>query len=189
MKKIIFTLFALFMSINVYAENQCTVEEISAGKEALRNVGYDLEYVDNLINIEGNKVDGYFKFSIPTLPEGYNASLTTQDYFYEIESNNSTINVYGGIYNLEFYSNDCDSVVYKYQIKIPFYKQFCDLDKECNNNVWFDGTYENTASNQDYEYKPKASKRLIAIIVVLILIIVLFIVVLLKRRRSNEEIM
>ena len=90
-------------------------------------------------------------------------------------------------FTIEYYSQNCDGLIKKTEFMAPFYKVYCELDNNCEENVWFDGTYENTASNQNKKKENKLSTRLVIILVILIIIIVIFVAVMYKRRKDYEK--
>lgn len=187
MKKMVISLILLGLSIsNVYAAD-CTQHQIAEGQEALKNTSYELEYASDYVNRVGSFEEGYMRLRTINLPNGYSMLIHTGDAFIILSSDSEFAEVLGGVHKIEYFNQACDTPIKSFEMKIPHYKLFCDIDKSCEKNVWFDGTYENSASNQNRQPKEIVSVRLIIILVVLILIIVLFIAIRIKRRRDLEK--
>ncbi|HBA37637.1 MAG TPA: hypothetical protein DCY94_02845 [Firmicutes bacterium] len=188
MKKIIFALMFFGLSIsNVNAASKsCTPDQLSSGQEALATASYELTYASDYANRVGNFEEGYMRLSAKNLPSGYVMLVYTGNEYFELQDNTTFAEVRGGVHKIEYYSTACDTPIRTFEMKVPHYKLFCDVDKSCEKNVWFDGTYENSASNQNRRPREIVSLRLIIILITLILIIVLFVVITIRRRKKSE---
>ncbi len=190
MKKIIFTLFLMFTFITpVYADrDECAISTIQQGYEDLKNVTYNLEYAANAMDTEGTPVEGLIKLTILNMPAGYEAVFKPNEYDnYMIFNDGGFVTIPGGVYDVGFYNVNCSSVIKKMTIRVPFYKTYCGINKNCNENPWFDGTYENSASSQNKKPEIKVSTILIVITVILVLIIGVFTFIVIKRRRDHAK--
>ena len=184
MKKILYFLVAVIFSyISILNANaECSYEEINELQSKLDNFTFDLTYADDYIDMNGDFQEGFFRISTNNLPEGFTVSFSNQYNLYEI-SNGETLTLNGGVYNVEFYNSICEEPVKSYELKIPYYKQYCELNGNCEKDIWFDGTYENKAENQNKKDENKINTRLVIVLVSLIIIIVIFITILIIKRR------
>lgn len=190
MKKIILTFIITFFAVaNVYAAKgeECLPTEITRGQNELISASFELKYADDVANMDGDIMESRFYLTIPNLPSGYSAIIDTPEGRSYIGSGTDYAIVTGGVFKIEYYSTNCDTLLKKTEFMAPFYKVYCELDDNCEENVWFDGTYENTASNQNRKNDDKLSMRLVIILVILIIIIVLFAAVIYKRRKDYEK--
>lgn len=187
MKKALLVIASFLFVGNVHAIEECKPYQIDVGIEALKNVSYTLEYDKDYIDEYAELMPGYFAIKFANMPDGYGASIGTDDDLHYIDGPGSTARFAGGVYKIRYYSNTCTSVIRTEEIKVPFYKRFCGIEGKCEDDVFFDGTYENTASNQETKPKNKISTRLVIILVILIIVIALFIIVVIIRRRRGYE--
>ena len=194
MKKVLLAFIPLVLFIDVqavsstYNANECNPGVIKTGLSDLEDVTYSLSYADWVIDHESNPLEGYFELTVANLPEGYKIIIETSgDGFYSIEGQIDYAVLQGGVYTLKYYNSACDTVIKAANIKVPFYKTYCGVNVDCKDNPWFDGTYENSASNQNRPNKNKLSTALVVILVILILIIAGFVAVILKRRHDNAK--
>lgn len=187
MKKVLLVIASFLFVGNVYAIEECKPYEIEEGIAALKNVSYTLEYDKDYIDDDAELIPGYFALKFINLPEGYGASVGTDNDSYYIDGPDTTARFAGGVYKIKYYKKSCSSVIKTEEIRVPFYKRFCGIEGKCEEDVFFDGTYENTASNQEAKPKNKISTRLIVILVILIIVIALFIVIVIIRRRRGYE--
>lgn len=186
MRKIILTLLLALFSMNVYAE-ECTKLQIEEGQTLLSNITYNIEYADNYMDMGGNFQEGYMRFKFKNLPSGYYATIKTTEGDFVLDNNERFAHISGGVHNVSFYSTVCDSIIKTFDFRVPHYKQYCGVNVKCEENAWFDGTYENSSINQNKKPKSKLSIKLIVILVMLVAIIVLFVVVTIKRRKLREK--
>lgn len=190
MKKCIVAIiaFMMFSGVQAWADKECTALQVEEGQTLLGGVTYSIEYADNYMDFGGNFQEGYMRFKLANLPSGYYASIKTNEGNFVLNDNQSFAHISGGVHEIVFYSNACDSPIKSFGFKVPHYKQFCGKDTiKCEENAWFDGTYENSIANQNKKPKSKLSIILIVVLVVLILVIVIFIVVTIKRRKARER--
>ncbi len=173
-------IFSSTFILNVNAE--CSYEEINSLQTQLDNFTFDLTYADDYIDMNGDFQEGYFRISTNSLPESFTVSFSNQYNLYEI-SNGETLTLNGGVYNVEFYNSMCEGPIKSYELKIPYYKQYCELNDSCEDDIWFDGTYENKAENQNKKDEKKVNVRLVIVLISLIIIIVVAIIILIVRRR------
>lgn len=166
----------------------CTYTEIQNGLKALQNVTYDLEYMPNMTDSEGNLLEGYMGIRFLNIPSDYLGILTS---YYQnstfIEENTPPIAIDGGVYTIYFYDKKCNTPVKSLNVKIPFYKTYCGVDVDCKSDPWFDGTFENTATNQNKPIKNQVSTILIVILVILIIIIGIIVGFVIKRRHDRAQ--
>ncbi len=190
MKKWILALIMLFISIevNAWAGKECSPLQIDEGKTLLQDVSYTLEYADNYTDMGGNFAEGYMRFKFTNLPSGYFAIISTKDGDFYFEQNGQFAHIPGGVQKMSFYSTVCDSVIKSLEFKVPHYKLYCGKDTiKCEENPFFDGTYENIPSNQNGKLKSKLSIALTVILIILVLIIVTFIILTIKRRKNRAK--
>ncbi len=166
----------------------CNYTEIQRGLKALQNVTYDLEYIPNMTDREGEPLEGYIKMNFLNLPQGYLAMAVSSNWIsYFIQGDVTTVALPGGVYTIYFYDERCNTPVKSLNVKVPFYKTFCGVDVDCKDNPWFDGTFENTATNQNRPIKNKVSTVLVVILVLLIIIIGIIVGFILKRRHDRAH--
>lgn len=177
-------IFSYMFILNVNAE--CSYEEINDLQAQLDNFTFDLTYADDYIDMNGDFQEGYFRISTKSLPEGFTVSFSDQYNLYEI-GNGETLTLNGGVYNVEFYNSMCEEPVKSYELKIPYYKQYCELNGNCEKeDIWFDGTYENKAENQNKKDEKKVNVRLVIVLISLIIIIAIGTIILIVRRRRMK---
>jgi len=186
MKKVLLTLFALTLSLDVYADS-CPERQIVESQEALKNTAYTLNYSSKYTDRNGNFQEGYMELFPKNLPSGYKMVVYLDGGYAELPNNDTYINVTGGVYKIEYYRTDCESPVKTFEMRVPYYKKYCGVSIKCSDNAWFDGTFENTASNQEKKPTNKVSTALVVILVLLIIIIVGFIAINIKRRHDSEK--
>jgi len=186
MKKLLLIIIA-FMCVNVYAKDECTSSQIERGMQDLKNVTYSLEYNSDKMNINGDFQEGYFTIKLQNMPEGYMLVIPVKDGRYTLTNKFKNVSINGGIYTFNYYSTACNSLIKSYEVRVPFYKQYCTLEDTCDKDVWFDGTYSNLASNLIVS-EPKISVSLIIILIILILIIIFSIFIFIKKRRRKNEV-
>lgn len=189
MKKLVLGLAIMCFSLNVHALTgvECSKQQMEEGQILLKEVTHNLEYADNYVDMNGDFQESYMRIKFPALPAGYYARLATKEGALNLRSAEQFAFIKGGVHRIEFYSEACDSVIKSYEIMVPHYKQYCGLNVKCEDNAFFDGTYENSATNQNKKPKSKLSLKLIIILVVLISIIVGFVVFVIKRRKDLEK--
>lgn len=187
MKKIILALALIALSIDVYAAGDCNTSQIEQGRLAVANVTYELEYGENVIDMNGDKLDNYLFIRFPNLPDGYKVTLSTGDDVYIVTSANSFETIQGGVYTVKYYSYYCDTVLRSFEMRVPLYKLYCGATIKCDEDPWFDGTFTNTASAQSGKKESKVSTKLVIILVVLLIVIIFFVAFIIKRRRDREK--
>lgn len=189
MKKLItaLVLLGVFVNVQAFPEKTCSSSEISKGQTDLRNVTHVLEYMPEYIDMNGDFEESHLKITFPNLPNGYIAIVNASDGLTLVKDSSDYAVISGGVYSVDYYSNECSTIIKSYEFMAPHYKQYCELNGNCKENVFFDGTYENTSSNQNKNIKNKVSTKLIVILIILLLVIVIFVVVIIKRRRSYEK--
>lgn len=189
MRRIILTLTILILisfTTEVHAD-ACSDLQIIEGQTTVENLTFNLEYDNDHLDMNGDKVDGFFKLTFPNLPTGYNVEVITKRGEYFSYSPSDVIYSNGGVLQIIVRSNECEGILKSFEIKVPFYKQYCNLDKECDKNIWFDGTYENNPANYDKPQEDKVNVKLIIILVVLIAIIIGCIVFAIRKRRLDAQ--
>lgn len=180
----------LILLIIIYAPNVfaklCTATEIRNHQTEIRNVTYNLEYNPDYRDINGTQQIGYFVFSPVNLPKNYQMLVEDTSGIYFLK-NGETCALNGGIYKIQIKYSACDNVISTYEIRIPFYKQYCDLEKECT-QVWDDGTKDITEIPEIDEPLDKDFKLDIKVVVAISSIIVIFIttftIIKVKRRKN-----
>lgn len=186
MRKAFFALIISLASIVTVNARECYEEVLIDYQNALTNVTYTLSYADNYVDMNGDFLEGYFKLNVTNLPENYYMSVsdssgvqyTTTDYGLHLK---------GGVYELEIYNTSCENVIKTFEVKIPSYKQYCEIEKKCSSEyTWFDGTYENKSENYTKDNSNKVNTKLIVVLVSLIVIVVVgaAIILVIKRRHS-----
>lgn len=181
---IFFTIIFLCVMNNVKAE-ECPFDVIKSSQEAIKNVSYKLEYNSEYTDMNGTPHEGYFNFTPINLPDGYHLSVIESTDTYYL-SNADFCAIKGGIYEIVITNDSCDSTISSFQIKVPFYKQYCDLEKECK-NIWYDGTNainSSNTSNISSEKKRIDYKIIIVIVSILTIILITIIIVKVKRRKK-----
>lgn len=189
MKKILLALgiFMLFCTrVEALPDIACRPDQMNQGRNDLVNVTFNLQYAENAVDMNGDFLESQYFLTIPNLPEGYIAFVTSPEGASYIGNASEYALVTGGVSTIEYYSTSCNTLIKKAEFMAPFYKVYCEIEGNCEKDVWFDGTYENTASNQNRDNRGKINMRLVVILVILIIIIVLFIAVIIKRRKSYE---
>lgn len=190
MRKILLILIPLLMllSINVYADEyeneneiKCSEWEIENGKEALKDLTYNLEYDNEYLDRNGDFQEGYFRIDFSNFPEAYRIEIAQGDNSYSDSSS-----LVGGVYTVQIYRNNCNSIIKMFEIRIPMFKYYCDIDENCAENVWFDGTYPSSPKNEDEDKKFHINITLIIILLVLIFVLAIIIFIIMKRRHKNE---
>ena len=185
MKKLVLLMISVLTFLpNAYA-NECPPDVIKGHQELLKDVTYELSYNDLITDINGEFDEGNFNVTFKNVPEGYFIAVPS-DYSVQIAENNVLV-LSGGVHEIQFYTSSCDGAVKKIEIMLPFYKQYCDLNKDCKNeDVWFDGTYENKLDNYVDIVKDKLSTELLVVLISLIVIIVICILIIfIVRKRSK----
>lgn len=187
MKKCLLALVLLFTAIPTAnaADKSCSAEKIEEYRKALSNVTLDYSVMpkgstyEHPVTFETSDVSEKIKIQIQNMTDDFYATISAGEYS-EYVDNNVTI-LDSGVYKMEFYSYECGADPIKsFQILLPFY------NSENKDNVWFDGTYTQTASS----LKPKKSTfsmRLLIVLILLILIIVSFITTLIIKRRKYKR--
>ncbi len=189
MKKLLLVLTLMLVPCMVYAMpgDDCKSTVIEQGKLDLKNVSYDLKYVADVVDMAGDRLEGRFGLQVPNLPDGYRVVITSDEGQTVLIKPTDAATLQGGVYKLEFMPYTCKTSIKTMEIRVPLYKLYCGINKNCDKDPWFDGTYENLASNQNATPQNKINKRLIIILVVLIVILAIAIAIVIKRRRDNEK--
>lgn len=197
MKKILLIISVFLLTANVRAlelweiqdmKEACPISTIEQGRKDLEMTTYNLEYLPDMVDRDENKLTGYMKFTLSSMPSTYEAVIKTQTGgTYEFSDSNLTTALPGGVYTITYYNKSCTTPIKVINFRIPFYRTYCVLDKNCDDNPWFDGTYENTASNQNATKKTKLNIVLVVILVILLLIIAGFTFVIIKRRKDYAK--
>lgn len=192
MKKIILLLISLLFTTNVYAieDRECTSDEIINGTRAISNVTFDLIYNPEVVTMEGKNRTGFFDIRFPNLPDGYVIEISNNNSGGALQILNATetVSLRGGVYKLEYYNWNCNTVLKSYDIFVPSYKIGCDTVDGCEEkkDLWADKTDKELIKEEK-----KATNYLviilIAILIILILITSIFLIVFIKRRRSHEK--
>jgi len=185
-KSILLIITSLLFNVKPAFARECSTDEIKNYKEEIQNVSYTLEYNPNYTDMNGNKRVGYFIFKPLNLPNNYQMLIEKSNgTFYLTPEDYCALK--GGIYEVKIIHNNCDNIIENYQIKIPFYKQFCELEKECT-EVWDDGTEEIIEKIDDPAPQDKVNKIDTKIIIlaasVIIIITTTIIIVRTKRRKK-----
>ena len=188
MRRTLLTILIVILSFaytDVYAAKTCRGEEFKSAQNALGSVAFSVNYADNATDINGDLLENYFRVSIDGLPEGYYGQMPgLEGGEYIIESAEKVI-VPGGVYTVNIKSDQCDQVLKVISIKLPSYKDYCNEFNKINcNNVWFDGTYEDTTS-EPVEEETGVNVVLIVILVTLVIIIVGTVIIVIKKRREQ----
>lgn len=185
MRRIIVLFVTAIISLtfwNVKAE-ECSGEQIESSLNALENLTYNLEYDMNFSStINGKKNNGYFKVSFPNLPAGYAVSIKKMDGSLVLGSPNDNAHLLEGVYQINVFSNMCDSLKV-FEIKIPAYKKYCSDDEECQ-NIWTEIQDVKQKTDTDKTSKIKIDGKLLVILAILIVILFVEAIFLLKRRRE-----
>jgi len=184
MKKILLTLLFCFSFTGVVKAETCSRDTILELVDNLSKFSYELVHVDNMIGMEGEKLDGYFEFRVSNLPSGFLISIPSKNIYY-IDPSVSTIYINGGAHKVIFYNQKCDNAIKEYEFFVPFYKAYCGTDDCAKTGVWFDGTFENIETKT--KEKKGFSYHYVVILVVLIIIIVNSAIIFIRRRRSSNE--
>lgn len=187
MKKIVLAIAVFLIASNVSAANECLDRQIKEAQEALANTTYTLSYSSKYTDRNGDFQEGYMELFPKNLPNGYSMVVYVDGGYAELPNDETYINVTGGVHKIEFYRSDCDTPVKSFEMRVPYYKKYCGVSVKCSDNAWFDGTFENTAENQEKKPKSKVSAALVVILVLLIIIIVGFIAINIKRRHDSEK--
>lgn len=188
MKKIILALMILIISfgMNVQAE-ECSDWEIEEANEALKDLTFDIQYADDYTDMNGDFQEGYFKITFPNLPQDYNIQIFLGEKFHTLENFSESVSLTGGVYKVHIYKSSCDSLVKSFEIKIPFYKYYCQLENKCDDDIWFDGTYPNSDKIEEGIKNNNVRLTLIIILTILVLVLVFVIFIIIKRRRKNAD--
>lgn len=187
MKKIALILFISMLFItNVSAldNEKCFYPKIDELKESLKDVTFNYTVlpkdtvVEDDYTLENTDVSYKIKVEVSNLPDNYYALLVSGDYMKRID-NSTPIITTGGVYTVEFYNRECGlDIIKEYEIMIPHYSVE-------NKNVWFDGTYEQTASSYEDKNSSKVSIKLVLVLSSLIIIIVTFVIIIFVRKRQK----
>lgn len=188
MKKVILALiiFVISFGMNVYAE-ECRDWEIEEADEALKDLTFDIQYADDFKDMNGDPATGFFKVFFPNLPEAYYIIVDTNRGDYTINNSSELVYSTGGVIKVQVLSKNCDTVLKSFEAKVPFYKQYCTLNSNCDKDIWFDGTFENTATNVEQENKKSTSFVLIILLVILIIILSIAIILIIRKRRYDAQ--
>ena len=186
MKRVSLAIVAFFSFMTMANARNCFSSELADYRTRLTDVSYNLTYTDYYVDMNGDFLEGYFKIELENLPEGYYAAVSDRDGVqYSTFENGMHLN--GGVYELEIYNNACDNAIKTYEIKIPHYKQFCELEGKCDKEeIWFDGTYENKVENHTDKKGNKISMKLVIVLVSLFIILVASIIVIFVVRRRQS---
>ncbi len=190
MKKVVIAIVFTLLSIDVLAwtNQECKQSQIEEGKAVLQDISYNLEYADNYMDMGGNFQEGYMRIRFSNIPSGYFALIKTIEGELLLDSNEKFGHISGGVHRIELYSDQCDTVLKSFEFMVPHHKQFCGENGiKCEEDPWFDGTYENNPSNQNRKPKSKLSIALIVVLVILVSMIVAFIIYTIRRRKKRAE--
>ncbi len=198
MKKVlfVFSLFLFYSEVNAvtpppdvaFGNYPCTTTDIARGQKDLEKFSYDLQYVPDATDREGNPLDGYMKVSFVNLPTGYKVELNSDEYHvYTATPDLPQFSLPGGVYMITVYKDTCSTPIKKINMRIPHYKAYCGVNVKCSVDPWFDGTYENSASNQKRPKRTVVSTVLIIILIILLLLVGTSTYLLIKRRRDNAK--
>lgn len=188
MKKLVLTLltfFLLSLQVNALPDTPCRPNELTKGRTDLLNVAFNLRYAEDAIDMNGEFLESQYYLTIPNLPSGYIALIENADGISYIGNSSEFAIVTGGVSTIEYYSTECNTLIKKTQFMAPFYKVYCEIEDNCKEDVWFDGTYENKPSNLNRRDNG-VNMRLVVILIILIVIIVTIVVLIIKRRKSYE---
>ncbi len=197
MKKMLLLFISLFALTNGIealelwerpSQEACTTTAIEQGIADLEKTTYELKYLPDLTDRDENTLVGYMEMTIMNMPSNYEAIIeSVTGGQYNFKDNNLKAALSGGVYTIKYYNKTCTTPLKIVNFRIPFYKTYCGLDKNCDEDPWFDGTFENSASNQNRTQKTKLNIVLVIILVILILVILGFVFVVIKRRRDYEK--
>ena len=181
MKKVIFALMFILSNLAIVNAESCD-EFIKDGyEETLNRFTYSIESANHL-DMNGEEESGYIKFNIQNLSSDIELNIIAENGVYSSKVSN-TFDLKGGVYELLFYVDECTVPIKKYEIKVPYYKLYCDLDKECE-DTWFDGTYENLNIETEDNDERIIDRKLLIVLVSLVLIVIIIALVIKRQRRS-----
>lgn len=188
MKKIILALIVSFFTVNVYALEKCQDWKIEESINLLESLTYELTYADDHTDMNGNFEESYLRLRFTNLPDGYWAYVyLTEDSFFELKSRDAYAELKGGVYKVSIEAEECLGSIKSFEIKVPSYKQYCNLDIDCEKDIWFDGSYTNSSSNQEKKLENKISIKLLIILIILLVIITICVVFAIRKRRFDAE--
>ena len=188
MRKLTLVLVSLMLCFSsVYAE--CTEYEKSYLRDKIDDISYSLSYNSEYMDMNGDFQDGYFKIKLDKKYDDYYIYVNDGDYGTYIDDVEYA-NVTGGIYALNVYHSSCDEIIKTYQISIPYYRQYCNINTNCDDDVWFDGTYEYKDDNKDETVVKKilGSKVVIVLIALITIIIILYVFMRIRKKKKIKGI-
>ena len=167
------------MSISCVKAEICSIETIDELKSQLENVSFNLEYKKSTEEIIDAK-ENYFLITANNLPDNFIVQLYYNSSLGYALDKYAGVTIKGGVYTVNFLHESCGADVIKtFTMMVPHYV-------EDNDNVWFDGTYEEEKSNPSNK-KTTISKTNIILLasgaLALLLIIVISIILIKKRRK------
>ena len=182
MKKVILTFIAVLLNMNIVnASEACDKNIIKLHEEELNNFTYIIENTNHL-DMNGDEESGFVKLVLNNLSSNIEVNVITENGILSSKATN-TFDLKGGVYELLFYVAECTTPIKKYEIRVPFYKLYCDLDKECK-DAWFDGTYESLNIKEDNDNTIEINKKLIIVLVSLILISIMIVIIIKHQRKG-----